>query len=319
MTLFKLPAIVKKYQSFLISSHRNPDGDCIGSQLAMYWYLKSLGKSVTIFNADPVPEKLTFLKNASKFVCKLPKKKIDAIIILDASNPTRLGWDIATVKAPIVLNVDHHGDNTKFALTNIVDHKAAATGEILYRLFAESKISYPPEVAQALYTAMLTDTGGFRFSNVSPNVLTSCARLIEAGADAPEAYRQTYASFSAAGLRMRSKIWSTLQFYEKDRICIMKLPTDLYSRLGANYGDSEGMADFTLSAVGVEIGILIKYSPTETHFSLRSNGRIDVGIIARSFAGGGGHSCAAGCTIQKPLKESKNALLRILSKELKKI
>jgi phosphoesterase RecJ-like protein len=165
----------------------------------------------------------------------------------------------------------------------------------------------------------MTDTGGFRFSNTTSTVLSVCAKLAEKGADCSEIYRRVYACDSAAGLKLKSRIWSTLFFAHDNRICVMEMPQRLIEELGAEYGDSEGMADFTITADGVEVGILIKYSDSRTHFSLRSAGRIDVGKIARSIKGGGGHTNAAGCTLNMPLDEAKKEMLEILSRELRSL
>ena len=194
--------------------------------------------------------------------------------------------------------------------------EASATGQIIYDYFRAIKADIPDFVAEALYTAILTDTGGFRFSNTNAEVLSICADLSKRGAQCAKIYEKVYSSFSPMGLLLQARIWSTLSFYRNNTICSMEMPYSLIDELGATYGDSEGMADCTIMAEGVEIGMLIKYSPTQTHFSLRSTGRLDVGKIAKAIEGGGGHSSAAGCTISRPFPEAKAAMLEILSREL---
>ncbi|MBD3316274.1 MAG: hypothetical protein GF344_10840 [Chitinivibrionales bacterium] len=313
MTWAKLRDLTEGNARFLISSHVNPDGDSIGSQLAFSWYLRSLGKKVTIYNRDAVPTKLAFLHDADMITTSRPPGPFDVFVVLDSSNPHRLGWKGTDSIAPIVINIDHHRDNTLFGDCHIVNTNAAATGELIYRFFAEEGVAYPPTVAEILYTAIMTDTGGFRFANTNGHVLRICADLADRGADCARAYRNVYASHSPNGLLLRSRIWSTLQFHFDTRLCTMELPVAAIEQLGASYGDAEGMADTTVTAVGTEIGMLLKYTESETHFSLRSNGTIDVGKIARDV-GGGGHECAAGCTMPLALEPARRSMLEIIGR-----
>jgi phosphoesterase RecJ-like protein len=312
----ELDALLEKHSSFLISSHRGLDGDCIGSQLAMYWYLTSIGKRAVVYNHDPLPTKFGFLTNAGVFSTERPGDRFDVLVVLDCSNPSRLGWERLSDMSDTIVNIDHHRDNALFGALNIVKKDGAATGQILYDYFAYKKLSYPPHVAESLYAAIMTDTGAFRFSNTSGVILRMCADLCDRGADSALIYDKVYASFSSNGLLLQSKIWSTLAFYHNGEICSMEMPYALIKDLGATYGDSEGMADFTIMGGGVEVGMLIKYNDKETHFSLRSKGRVDVGKIAASIEGGGGHSSAAGCTMTIPFAEAKAKMLAIIEKAL---
>ena len=163
MTWNELHDFIIAHNTFLISSHMSLDGDSIGSQLAFYWYLTSHGKKVTICNHDPVPSKFTFLKNSDIVTTATADGSFDILIILDCSNPGRLGWDINTIKTSGIINIDHHRDNSRFGNFNIVQTNAAATGEIIYDFFNQMKFEFPDFVAESLYTAILSDTGGFRF------------------------------------------------------------------------------------------------------------------------------------------------------------
>jgi phosphoesterase RecJ-like protein len=303
-------------RSFLISSHASLDGDCIGSELAMCWYLKSLSKKAVVYNFESVPQKFAFLRDSVILTKDRPGERFDVMMVLDCSNPKRLGWDGSEGMANSIVNIDHHRDNTNFGNVNIVSSTAAATGQIIYDYFSHLKIDFPASVAEALYAAILTDTGGFRFSNTTSAVLKICADLCDRGADPSAIYDKVYASFSPQGMMLQSRIWSTLAFHHNAAVCSMEMPYDLIEQVGATYGDSEGMADLTIIAEGVDVGILMKYGPAQTHFSLRSRGRIDVGKIAKSIEGGGGHSCAAGCTMSLPLAQAKPKMLAIVAKEL---
>jgi bifunctional oligoribonuclease and PAP phosphatase NrnA len=312
-----LDSAFERNSTFLISSHVGIDGDCIGSQLAVYWYLHTkLGKKVVLFNHDKVPTKFTFLEDSGVLTTDRPAEKFDAAIILDCSNPSRLGWDGLRDLCGYVVNIDHHRDNVLFGDINIVKKGGAATGQIIYEYFSDRGLAYPAHVAESLYTAIMTDTGAFRFSNTNATILRMCADLSDRGADCSKIYEMVYASFTQHGLLLQSRIWSTMTFYEGGAICSMEMPYSLIKDLGATYGDSEGMADLTIIGSGVRVGMLIKYNDTETHFSLRSKGEIDVGKIAQRIEGGGGHSSAAGCTMVMPCAQAKAIMLDIIKKEL---
>ncbi len=308
-------SLVADNNRFLISSHLSLDGDSVGSEAAMRWYLEYLGKEVAVFNKDPVPGKFSFLHGTGDFLSRPPDDLFDVFLVLDCSNLNRLGWNVDNV-APVMVNFDHHRDNTNFGNINFVDAGSAATAAIIYRFFTECSISYPSYVAEALYTAILTDTGGFRFPNTTASIFKCCAELVEKGADCSNIYERVYASHAPHALLLHARIWSTLRFYLDGRLCCMEMPLSLPGELGAVYSDSEGMADNTILAEGVEVGMLLKYNEKETHFSLRSKGKIDVGKIAQKIPGGGGHFSAAGCTVNMPHDKALPFMIDIIKREL---
>ena len=315
MTWSELDAVVRANNSFLISSHVNPDGDCIGSQLAVAWYLESQGKNVAVYNCDPVPAKFAFLQGTDRISTTRPEGTFDVLIVLDSSNLSRLGWDGAEGVAPVTVNIDHHRDNTSFGDVNIV-RDASATGQILFRLFEEGGVEYPDHVTEALYAAIMTDTGGFRFSNTTADVLHICGALADKGADPSRLYEKACASTTRNGMRLHAAIWPTLSFHLDGRVCSMELPLGLVEEVGATYGDSEGLADLTVMATDVLVGMFIKHTENLTHFSLRSKNHIDVGKMARRVKGGGGHVNAAGCTIHEPIAMALPKMLTIVEEEL---
>ncbi len=315
MSWTEFHSLVSRNNSFLVCSHASPDGDCVGSQIAMAWYLESQGKQVAFHNVDPVPYKFAFLAGADRLTAVRPQSAFDVLVVLDASNPDRLGWSDALSAAGTVVNIDHHRDNTRFGTYNRVE-SASATGQILFGMFEEGAISYPQHVAEALYAAIVSDTGGFRFSNTTSAVLQVCAVLAARGADPAAIYERVFASTTRNGMRLHAAIWPTLEFHLEGRVCSMSLPLALIDELGATYGDSEGMADLTIMAEEVLVGIFIKHTPEQTHFSLRSRNHIDVGSIARQVKGGGGHVNAAGCTIELPVAAAVPRLLQIIRREL---
>jgi bifunctional oligoribonuclease and PAP phosphatase NrnA len=319
MTWIDLRRFIEGHSSFLVSSHLSLDGDCIGSELAFHWYLMSLGKKSVVYNHDPVPAKFTFLHDSGRLSTeKPPSGGFDALVVLDCSNPARLGWDTAPYAAIPSVNIDHHRDNSHFGTVNLVDAGASATGAIIFRFFIDEGIVFPTHVAEALYAAILTDTGGFRFPNTTAGILRICADLAGRGADPSRVYEKIYASHSATALLLQSRVWSTLKFYLDGKVCCMEMPLGLLDELKAQYSDSEGLADCTITGSDVEVGILMKYTGTETHFSLRSKGAVDVGRIAQKIKGGGGHSSAAGCTIKLPHAAALEQMLSIVNQEIRR-
>jgi phosphoesterase RecJ-like protein len=303
-------------QTFLISSHQSPDGDNVGSQLAFIWYLKSLGKRVDCYCSDPLPQKLSFLQDSALITQNKPSSGFDVLVVLDCSNINRLGWDCGEVTAGMIVNIDHHRDNANFGALNFVDASAAATGEVIFSFFKHAGVEVPAHVAVDLYTAVMTDTGGFRFSNTCGRVLRICSELADLGVDCADVYERVYSCHTPQALVLQARIWSTLEFHFGGKVCSLDMPLSLLDEVGAVYSDSEGMADNTVTALGVEVGVMTKHSPEETHFSLRSKGSVDVGKLAKGISGGGGHSCAAGCTIKKPYPEAMAEMLEILERML---
>jgi bifunctional oligoribonuclease and PAP phosphatase NrnA len=315
MTWTDLLSTLNSNSSFLITSHASLDGDSVGSQLAMYWYLRSLGKQVSIYNADPMPPKLAFLRNADVVESSKPSGTFDVLVVLDCSNLSRIGWSGGESIGRTIVNIDHHTDNSRFGNLNFVQSRSA-TGEILYEFLTDSGIEYPDFVAEALYAAIVTDTGGFRFSNTTPSVLRICGNLAERGANPSKVYEMVYASQSQKGMILHSRVWSTLGFHLDGRVCTMELPLGLIDELGATYSDSEGMADLTIMVSGVDVGVFIKHREKQSHFSLRSRDSVDVGRIARMIPGGGGHCNAAGCTIEEPIDQALPQMLALIKREL---
>lgn len=314
----ELNEIIAKNHSFLISSHENQDGDNIGSQLAFYRYLKSLGKEVMIFNKDKVPQKFMFFEDCKEISNEEPKRKFDALVILDSSNPQRCGIkNIEKKFADKIINIDHHRDNTMFGDVNCVDIHSAAVCKILYDFFTENKISYDEKIANLLFCGILTDTGGFQFNNDDGSLYLVANDLIKHGADNKMLFKKLLASNSIAALKIRAKVWETMKFYANDKISVVSMPKKMLTDFGADNSATEGMANMVLGGEGIEVGIFVRYDDNETHFSLRSAGIIDVGEIAATCDVGGGHKFAAGCTMKNmPWKQAVEMLIGKIEKKL---
>ena len=310
-----LHKLISNNTSFLLSAHTSPDGDSIGCQLAVRWYLLSLGKKVHIYDVDGLPNRFAFLQDSASVTAEKPTETFDVLAVIDSSNLDRLGWDDPASSAKCILNIDHHRDNKQFGLINVVQ-PSAATGEVLYRFFDENKIDFPKHVAEYLYAAMLTDTGGFRFSNTNGGILHMCGDLADRGVSCAAMYEKLYATYTPQGMMLMSRIWSSLRYYLDGKVCVTEMPMTLVEELGATYGDSEGAADLTTMVSGIQVGLMIKHSRDLTHFSLRSRDIVDVGELAKIIPGGGGHSNAAGCTIHEPIETALPKMLDMIKNVL---
>lgn len=311
-----LTNVINENETFLIAGHKSLDGDCVGSMLALYLHLLNCDKKVSIYCLDHVPQTLSFLKCADKISDEKPSGNFDVVFFVDCSNEVRIGYDVSEFSPKTIINIDHHRDNSNFGDLNFVDTTASAAGMIILDYFNKSNIKICEQIAISLYTAIMTDTGGFQFSNTTARVLRDCSQLAELGANPTTIYENVYLTHTQAGLMLRAKIWSTLQYHLNGKVCSLDMPLKLLDEVGAIYSDAEGMVDNTMTAVGVEVGIMTKHSDTETHFSLRSKGKVDVGNLAKTIADGGGHSCAAGCTVKMPYGEAMEFMLGILRREL---
>ena len=294
-----LKEIIAKNDSFLISSHENPDGDSIGSQLAFYKYLKNIGKNIKIYNKDKPTQKFHFLPNCEILSDIPPNEKFDVLVILDCSNSQRTVVENVEKKfAEKIVNIDHHRDNSMFGDVNCVDVKAAATSQILYRFFKENNINCDNDMANCLLAGIMTDSGGFQFNNYDGTLYSIANDLIKCGADNKSLFRNLFTTTSVAAMKVRAKVWETLRFYENDKISIIRMPGKLYEEYGTDSSATEGMSNAVLGGEGIEVGIFLRYDENETHFSLRSAGKVDVGEIAAKADIGGGHKFAAGGTMK---------------------
>jgi phosphoesterase RecJ-like protein len=294
-----LNAIIAQNYSFLISSHENPDGDSICSQLAFWKYLKNIGKNAKIYNKDKLPEKFTFISNSEIISDVAPNERFEVLAILDASNSQRTAIEnIENKFADKIINIDHHRDNSNFGDVNCVDVNAAATSKILYDFFTENKIDCDKDIANYLFGGILTDTGGFQYNNDDGSLYLAAHDLIARGADNERLFKEFFSKHTVCALKLRAKVWETLKFYCDSKISTVVLPWALYKQYGTDESATEGMSNAVLNAQGVEVGIFVRYDENGTHFSLRSAGKIDVGEIAATADIGGGHKFAAGCTFK---------------------
>jgi bifunctional oligoribonuclease and PAP phosphatase NrnA len=314
-------AFLREHDDFLVVSHVQPDGDAISSTVAVGWILERLGKKFTLMNEGPVPSRLHFLRGSEDiYGCGegAPDRKFRHIVAVDCADFARVGPAMMWFEEEYgLLNIDHHATNDAYGAVNLLKFDAAATAEILYDLAVHMEMPIDAEAAAAFYTGLITDTGGFRYSNTSPHVMEIASRLLEAGAQGPILAEQLLERMSMGQMRMIQRGLSRLAFSDDQRIGWLWVTTEDLGETGATTEDLEGLVNYPRNIEGVEVGILFKENGAKSvKVSLRSAGLVDVAAVAQHF-GGGGHVRAAGCRLTIPLAEAIEQVVGHVRAELK--
>jgi phosphoesterase RecJ-like protein len=295
-------AALREHERFLVTSHENPDGDALGSLLAMHLGLDALGKDTLIVMAGsaPLPGEYRFLELPERGLLReLPEDRAERVLVaVDCANASRIANPQLVTDAPLSVNIDHHHDNSRFGTVNLVVPEASSTGELLADLFSALGVALTPEIAEALYVALVTDTGRFQYTNTTPKALRLAADLVEAGADVHKVFQGVYETVQFAKLKLLARALDRAQIFEGGRIVVSYLLRNDFSEVGAVEPYSEGIIDYLRAVEGAELAALIREPPRDgspaRKVSLRSSvDELDVSAIARSF-GGGGHRQAAG-------------------------
>lgn len=291
-----------------ITSHTFPDGDSIGSMVALLLALQQQGIEVIAVNADPVPEMYSFLKGAGAISRPVADMLLPPVaVFLDCTDVDRAGEEVAAMMArqqpPVVINIDHHVSNASFGTCNYVDGSAAATAELLYPVLAEMGV-VDKDIATALYTALATDTGSFRFSSATAATYRMAAELLDRGVELAAVNVKLWEEKPATSIILLSRVLPTLQVTAGGRIAWMYLEKSVFDSLQAHSEHCEGFVDYPRSIAGVELGMFFReVEKDQVKVSLRSKSYFDVNRLASQF-GGGGHQRAAACTIHAPVPEA---------------
>ncbi len=311
---------IRSADRFLLTTHENPDGDALGSLLALHHILEQLGKDSVMFLAAkefPLPVEYRFLPLEEVFH-EPPADLVDRVLIfLDCGNIDRMPVDWLQRDGARILNIDHHHDNTRFGTINLVDVGVSCTAEIVYELAKRLEVEITPEIAGALYVGLVTDTGRFMYENTGANAHRMAAELIEAGVDVSDVYRRLYERVPVEKLRLISRALEKIERHEDGALTIVYLTAEDYSDTGASEELTEGIIDFLRSLEGASVAALVRDradgNQAARKVSLRSvNGRVDVSRIARE-KGGGGHQRAAGFSTDLAYPE----LIEFLSAEVR--
>lgn len=295
-TLKEIASLIKKHKKFFIVGHQNPDGDSIGSTLAVTSALKRLGKTVYPY-ADSMPgADLTFLPGLTSVkVPPLPKRiDFDVAIFLECSDKKRGGnLDEVFNSDAVIVNIDHHITGETYGHYNYINAKSSSTAEIIFQLFEIMKIKPTPAEATCLYTGLATDTGRFVHNNTTAESFRVAAGLVAAGADLAEVNKRVYFTRSYEETKIMGRALEKMQLLYNKRLAIITLNDEDFKMFGADAAHTQGIVSQPVMIPGVEVSILIKEEPDKVSVNLRSSGAVDVSAIAQNF-GGGGHARAAG-------------------------
>ena len=310
-----LLSLFERYHSFALSTHINPDGDAIGSELALYLFLTEIGKSVKVFNTDAVPKNYKFLPcwDTIEGVNAVDTYRPEVLVVLDASTLDRIGKVLSKTLLPIhkLVNIDHHATAEAFGDINLIMPSASSTSEIVYKVIKNYQMPIGKACALCLYTGLMFDTGCFRYSNTTPETHRIAAELIEIGEFAPdEVYRNVYEQLPVAKLLLLSEVLSTLEVTNDGRIASVYATQEMFRKIGATTDAVEGIVNQIQAIAGVEVALCAsEMTDRSTKVSLRSQGHVDVSQLAAEFEGGG-HARAAGCRVVMPYLTALTTLVQ---------
>ncbi|ASA22218.1 DHH family phosphoesterase [Paenibacillus donghaensis] len=296
-----------EHDDYLVVSHVQPDGDAVSSTLAVGWLLSCLGKKYCMLNEGPIPKRMEYLWHADQILNMTlagPDREFKHVICVDCADFQRVGLTHRYFAADaLIANIDHHPTNNGYGAVNLIKPDAAATAEILFDLLQLFALEWNTDIATAIYTGLLTDTGGFRYTNTSPKVMAAVSELLKLGVNGPELAETLLEEMTLAQVKVLNRALSTLQLSpEGDVAWVHVTPEDMIA-CGASNEDLEGIVNYPRNIQGVEVGILFKViHPGAVKVSLRSAGKVDVAALAQTF-GGGGHTRAAGAKIEAALEE----------------
>jgi len=315
----KIIDVIRRHNRFVILEHEKPDGDCIGSGLALVQSLRALGKKALLVSQDPHPPVYDFLPGRA-FCTRVGYIKPEDFspeiaIFLDCTGSDRAGQAIDLAQgAKMWINIDHHVSNTYFGQLNLVDAGASSTGEILFDLLGALGVNITVDIATCIYVAIVTDTGGFRYQNTTPKALRIAARLIEIGVKASEISDHVFETRSLSSLLLLKQALDTLKIYQKGRLATITVTREMMRVAGASMDETEGIINYPRSIPGVEMVVFFKEREDGkgVHVSFRSKSYVDVAEIASSL-GGGGHARASGAFLPGSVHEVSGKVLRMLN------
>jgi phosphoesterase RecJ-like protein len=295
-------------QRFVITSHARPDGDAIGSQLAMAFALRSLGKTVRVVGSDPAPPQFHTFPGVKEIeITPSVAGEFDAALVMECGDLSRTG--VAGFEKFFVINIDHHQGNAMYGALNWYDASAAACGEMVFDLIEALGVPITPEIATHVYVAIMTDTGGFHFGHITPRTFEISRRCTEAGAEPEAIARAVYDSSSLGKLRLMGAVLHGLELECGGRLALVHMSLKMLADCGATHEDSDGLINLPLTVKEIEaVAFFKEIAPGQYRISMRSKGDVDVNRAAQA-CGGGGHRNAAGCSMDAPYPEVRAKLL----------
>ncbi|MGJ8657193.1 MAG: DHH family phosphoesterase [Akkermansiaceae bacterium] len=321
MNTFKeIIAAISQHQRFAILSHIRPDGDAIGSTIALGSTLETMGKDVVYINEDGVPESLAFLPGSDKVISPTNEVlDVDVAIAVDCANKPRLGENALKMvaKAKLWINIDHHKSNPAYGDLNYIDSNSPATGQILYQMITESGLTLTDEARDSIYVAVSTDTGSFQYSGTTATTYEMAADLVKQGLNIGKINELTYDSFPYRRVALTRALLNTLELSPNGELADWQLLKSVKRELNLQPDDSEGLIDMIRSIQGVNVALFFEELMDDSiRVSIRSKvGSLDACEIAQVF-GGGGHAKAAGIRMAGPIAEARSAVISEVSKHL---
>lgn len=316
INLDKTVELLSARDSFIILTHENPDGDTIGSAFALKKALKKIGKEAICLNEKPIPKKYGFLGKFDDL--SLVNNDIDyCIVSVDVADKKLLGNNIEQIfGSRVFLSIDHHLSNRLFAEYSCVDSTSAATCELIFDIITLLDVAFDKEITDCLYTGISTDTGCFRYSNVTSKTLRISADLIDYGADNAEINRKMFETKTKTFAALERLALDSLTLYYEGKLAVIVITADMYVKTGSDESETDAIASLPRQIEGVEVGVMMRQKSDGTFkVSMRGNGMVDVSVIC-SELGGGGHKSAAGCTVSGSADEVKNVLFKVIEKYL---
>jgi bifunctional oligoribonuclease and PAP phosphatase NrnA len=310
LTVIDIRDAIFARRRFLITSHAKPDGDSIGSQMAMAYALEALGKEVRLVNSDPAPEHYMEFPGVDRIEIarEFLERDADALIVMESSDLKRTG--VAGLEGRFTINIDHHQGNTSYGDLNWLDESAAACGELVFELIRSMGVPLTLEIATHIYLAILTDTGSFHHSNITPKTFEICRDTVAAGVNPTTMARRVFDSNSFGKLKLIGALLDDMELLDDGRLAVLHLNDVVLNATGTTYNDTEGLINLPLTAREIQAVAFFKVGADgDIRVSLRSKYDVDVRTIA-SRHGGGGHKNAAGFTVRGPLDEVRSGILQ---------
>lgn len=315
---------LKNSNHIFLASHTDPDGDAIGSLIAMGLALDALNKKTTLYNESSIPAVYRFLPSVNRVVRRIsPTIIYDTAVVLDCGDLKRIGKAASTInQIPLIINIDHHITNTSFADLQLVDTSACAAAEIIYRLIKKMGVPINKAIATSIYTGILTDTGSFRFPNTNKTAFAICEEMVRLGVDPYNVAQHVYGTYSLGRIKLLNLAIDSIEISHNGKLSLMTLSQDMLDKTGTQPEDIDGFINYAIRIEDVKVAVLIQEllngrreskNRDRFHVSLRSDGTVDVAEIATSF-GGGGHSSAAGFSIDTTISDLKNRIFNMAEK-----
>src|SRR5215831_19063387 len=315
--LSQVVELIEKKDRFAITSHIRPDGDGLGSSLGLYWLLKALNKDCEVVMRDPAPHSYQQLPGANTIrVVPSIDGHYDAVFVIECSDIDRPG--LVDLDSQFVVNIDHHSTTELFGSINWIDSTAAAVGEMIYNLCKATGVRVTKEIAECVYTALLTDTGSFHYSNTTERTFKIASELVRIGVKPAKTAEAIFGSYEWPKIELLSQVLATAQRDATGHVAWMWQTIAMQEQTHAAEEDADGFVNYPLAVGDVEATALFKeMAPGIYRTSLRSKGDVNVAKIAEQF-GGGGHRNAAGCTLRGDCKQIEDQVVPLLQDAIKR-